>query len=273
MASEDTSPVEVEEISQPEGEEGAPSWTVTFGDMMSLLLTFFILLFSMSELKIDRFLLASQSLREAMGGTATEEIADPMGLMPDSVDPDLNLQAPGAAETTDGVDVALLESFTQNYLELIRERLEEFVEEVGLEETVSVEMREDGVYLRMETVSLFGSGEAAIASIAADILATLSQITQDLNVGVVVAGHADNQPIRSPVFASNWELSAARAAGVARFLVAGGHPPSMVRVESYGEFRPVAENDTPEGRAKNRRVEIVFSRDDVMTAAISWMEN
>ena len=102
---EDPGPPVQEEESQLPVEEGAPLWTVTFGDMMSLLLTFFILLFSMSELKMERFLLASQSLRQAMGGTATENIEDPMGLMPDPVDPDLNLQAPG---TTEGTDPELL---------------------------------------------------------------------------------------------------------------------------------------------------------------------
>ena len=88
LADQDFRPNPDEGASTPTVEEGAPSWTVTFGDMMSLLLTFFILLFSMSELEMDRFLLASQSLREAMGGTAPEAITDPTGLMPDPVDPE-----------------------------------------------------------------------------------------------------------------------------------------------------------------------------------------
>lgn len=263
--------MEEEESSGPPVEEGAPTWTVTFGDMMSLLLTFFILLFSMSELKMDKFLLASQSLREAMGGTAPEVIDDPMGLMPDPVDPELAMEAPGKTEgSSDAINTDLLETFTENYLELIKQKLEEFVVEAGLEETVSVELEKDGVHLRMETVTLFGSGEALIGLDGRDILTSLSGVTQNFNVAVVVAGHADNQPIRSSTFASNWELSAARAAGVARFLVEDGHPPTMLKVESYGEFKPVADNDTAEGRAKNRRVELFFSKDDVMAAAIRW---
>jgi chemotaxis protein MotB len=138
---------------------------------------------------------------------------------------------------------------------------------------VSVDREEDGVYLRMETPTLFGSGDAVIAEEGREMLQVLSQITMEFNVAVVVAGHADNQPIRSSVYASNWELSAARAAGVARFLVDDGHSPTMVRVESYGEFRPLADNSTPEGRARNRRVELLFSRDDVLSAAIDWTED
>jgi chemotaxis protein MotB len=266
-------PAPDEEYSEPPVEEGAPSWTVTFGDMMSLLLTFFILLFSMSEIKMERFLLASQSLREAMGGTATDTLEDPLGLMPEDADPDLMLQAPGSTETSEteeAVDADLLESFTKTYLDLIANRLQEFVEEEGLQETVSVDREDDGVYLRMETITLFGSGDALIAGAGREILEVLSRITMEFNVAVVVAGHADNQPIRSSVYPSNWELSAARAAGVARFLVEDGHTPTMVRVESYGEFRPIADNGTPEGRAKNRRVELLFTRDDVMAAAINW---
>lgn len=258
-------------------EEGAAPWVVTFGDLMSLLLTFFILLFSMSELEVERFLLASQSLRQAMGGTAEEAIIDPSGLMPDSVDPELKMEAPslteGAAnppQEATGLEPTLLDGFTDSYLDVIRERLQGFVEENRLEKTVRVEKEADGVYLRMETGMLFGSGEARIRSQGREVLGYLSQITRELNVGVVVAGHADNQPIRSGVFDSNWELSAARAAGVARYLVQEGHPPTMVRVESYGEFKPIADNDTPEGRARNRRVELFYSREDVRSAAIRW---
>jgi len=258
-------------------EEGAPSWTVTFGDMMSLLLTFFILLFSMSELEMDKFLLASQSLRQAMGGTAEERIADPMGLMPDPVDPDLKLQNPGKAEgATDnpedghGMAESLLDNFTDSYLDMIEERLQKFVDENSLENSVSVDREPDGVYMRMETGALFRSAEAVIQPGGGAVLRYLSEITQELNVGVVVSGHADDQPISNAAFPSNWELSAARAAGVARYLVQDGHPPTMVRVESYGEFKPVADNSTPEGRAQNRRVELFYSREDVRTAAIRW---
>lgn len=273
---------EVEEHRQIE--EGAPLWTVTFGDMMSLLLTFFILLFSMSELKMDKFLLASQSLRQAMGGTAVETIEDPMGLMPDPVDPDLNMQNPGGSQgaTVDPSQVdaenadpealrqALLESATDDYLEMIRARFEEFVDENQLEETVRVVKEADGVYLRIETMALFGSGESFIQAPGEEVLSYLSAITRELSVAVVVSGHADNQPIRGGPFFSNWELSAARAAGVARSMVEDGHPPTMVRVESYGEYKPIADNSTPEGRAQNRRVELFYARDDVRAAAVQW---
>jgi chemotaxis protein MotB len=265
-----------EEVTPPPVEEGAPTWTVTFGDMMSLLLTFFILLFSMSELKVEQFLLASQSLREALGGTALEAPEDPMGLMPDSVDPDLSLDQPGPAEPAQALMDAgggpggWLDRFSEAYLRMIEERFKEFIEENDLEGRVEVTRDGEGVFLRIETATLFGSGEARLRQEGLEVLEYLSRITRELEVGVVVSGHADNQAIRSVRFASNWELSAARAAGVARILVADGHSPELVRVESYGEFKPVADNSTPEGRAKNRRVELFYAREDVRKAALRW---
>jgi len=94
----------------------------------------------------------------------------------------------------------------------------------------------------------------------------LGQITIDVDVPVTVAGHTDTIPINSTRYQSNWELSAARAAGVARTLVSMGHDPDEVQVVAFGEYRPIDTNDTAEGRARNRRVELFFSRENVDAA-------
>ncbi len=264
----------IPESAPPPVEEGAPLWTVTFGDMMSLLLTFFILMFSMSELKMERFLLASQSLREAMGGTAETPIDDPMGLMPDPVDPDLHMQnpgkAPGASESgTEGITAGTswIDAFAEAYLESIAGKLEAFVEEQQLQDRLSVQRTGDGVFLRIETLALFQPGSAAVGTEGVEILSRLSEILRTIPVTVVISGHADNQPIRTATFPSNWELSAARAGGVARILIDHGHDPELLKVEAWGEYRPVAPNDTPEGRALNRRVELFYARSEVMAKA------
>lgn len=260
----------------PPVEEGAPTWVVTFGDMMSLLLTFFILMFSMSELKRERFLLASQSLREAMGSTAEVPAEDPVGLMPDPVDPELELANPGM---NNGATAALVDGenpgedpidvFTSAYMAMIEQRLRELVEASGLgPESVEVVTEEDGVYLRIRDAALFATGEAIVRTEARELIASLSQVTSELGVPTIVSGHADSRPISTAAFPSNWELSAARAAGVARVLVAGGQDPETVRVQSFGEHRPVADNATAEGRARNRRVEVFFSRDAIRDIAL-----
>lgn len=262
--------------SAPVEEEGAPTWVVTFGDMMSLLLTFFILMYSMSELKQDRFLIASQSLREAMGSTGETPPEEPQGLLPPQPEPDSTGAATGPestpAEASDGVD-AYLETFTEAYMAMLAERLERLIEEQGLDSrTVEVVTLEDGVYLRIRDAALFASGDAVLGSQGRTIVTGLAEITGSLEIPTVVAGHADDRPIATDRYPSNWELSAARAAGVARFLVSTGQRPSMVKVESYGEHAPVADNGTAEGRSKNRRVELFFSRDEIRRAAMRLAE-
>lgn len=247
-------------------EEGAPLWTTTFGDMMSLLLTFFVLLYSMSELKQERFLQASQSLREAMGGTAADVPEDPMALVDEALDPEMFLENAEAGSPGD----AMLEAVADAYMEVIARRLERFIDENELHDVFSVDRAQDGVYLRMQSSALFASGSGTLEPRAVPMLGYLAEITTTIDVRSVVSGHADNQPISTPQFASNWELSAARAAGVARHLVAAGQDPEMVRVESFGEFKPVESNTTPEGRARNRRVEVFFARDDIVDAVKRW---
>lgn len=263
----------------PPVEEGAPLWTVTFGDMMSLLLTFFILLFSMSELRMEQFLLASQGLREALGGTAVETVEEPMGPASEVMDPELELSSalppsgtppePGAV-TADSATALLAraEALADQFLDSLAARLDAFVAEHELEETLEVVRGEDGVHLRIQAVVLFASGEATITDQNRWLVDVLARITRQISTPVVVSGHADDRPIRTAAFPSNWELSAARAAGVARGLVDGGHDPHKVRVESYGAHRPIGDNATPQGRSRNRRVELFYSRQDVVDQAL-----
>lgn len=247
-------------------EEGAPLWMTTFGDLMSLLLTFFVLLYSMSELKQEKFLQASQSLREAIGGTSADVPENPMALVDEELDPEQFMEDAAGG----GAGDVMLEAVADAYMEVIAKRLEKFIRENELENEFSVNREEDGVYLRMQSSALFASGSGALETRALPMLRHLGEITQSIDVKSVVSGHADNQPISTPQFASNWELSAARAAGVARHLVEFGQDPEMIRVESFGEFKPVDGNDTAEGRARNRRVEVFFSREDVLAAVQRW---
>jgi len=255
--------VEEEESEEPV-EEGAPAWTTTFGDLMSLLLTFFILLYSMSELKMERFILASDSLSNAMSGTAVIEDPTPTGPVP-SPRPAV-MRPDGAPATPSQIPFEKSPAMeAQRELDRIAARLREFIEENGLEKDLSVLSTEEGVHLRILSNALFASGSGIMEPSSRWIFPYLAEITSTVMVPAVVSGHADNAPIQTPFFPSNWELSAVRAAGVARELVENGHDPFKVRVESFGDQRPVASNDTPEGRATNRRVEILFRRVDLMS--------
>ncbi len=233
---------------EPEpAEEGAPAWMMTFGDMMSLLLTFFILLFSMSNVEVEKFRAAARSLNEAFGESSGQ-------LLPDEAPPAVDDTIPIITQTEQLVDDAMTE---------IANQLRRFVSESGLEESVAVAKERDGVFLRIQDAAIFGSGSADIAAEMEAVMGQLGDMTKLIHVPVTVSGHTDDAPIRSPVFRSNWELSAGRAAGVARALVDRGHDPRLLTVEAYGEHRPVASNETTEGRALNRRVELAYSRLDI----------
>ncbi len=250
-----------------EVEEGAPAWTTTFGDLMSLLLTFFVLMYSMSELKMERFQMAKDSIVEALGGSASIPLDPPLPPGTPETGGGLPLSgAPPPAAVDDETILAIVES----YLERIAERLEEIIEENGLEETLSVIRHDDGVRLRILSTTLFPSGSAHLSEDKRWIVEILGEVTSALDVPAVVSGHTDNAPIRTAQFYSNWELSAARAAGVARELVAQGYDAASIRVEAFGEHQPLVENVTAEGRSQNRRVEILFSREDIFTAVVRW---
>jgi chemotaxis protein MotB len=231
-------------------EEGAPSWVITFGDMMSLLLTFFILLFSMSEIEVEKFREAAKSLHEGFGESTV----------------DLGDAPPVTPTDTTFIEVPVGPDAAEEKLDEIASLLQQFVEDNGLEQNLVVDRSEDGVYLQIRDVALFHPGDADIEESTAWIVERLGQITLNVNVPVTVAGHTDNVPINSSRFQSNWELSAARAAGVARALVAMGHDPDDVRVTAFGEYRPIDTNETAEGRARNRRVELFYSKQSVEEA-------
>lgn len=271
-----------EEHSPPPVEEGAPLWTVTFGDMMSLLLTFFILLFSMSELRMERFLLASQSLNAAFGGAAPESIGPLPDSLPGALAPASSFGAEGdilvGGDSSDdgesrpgsGPGRPVAEVLAEEYLDQVARRLEAFVREHGIEEHLGVSTDPSGVRIMVLASALFEPGLATVSDESRWLIDFLADLAREVPVPVVVSGHADNQPIQSDRFASNWELSAARAAGIARELVDRGHDPQLLRVESFGEHRPVASNDSEDGRASNRRIEFLYDRRDVLETIERW---
>jgi len=244
-------PEPVQNTAEPPAEEGAPTWMVTFGDMMALLLTFFILLFSMSEIEVKKFQQAVNSLHEGFG-TSTVDFGD----------------SDSPAMTPSDTSTLLVHDPVEDQLDEIATALETFVAENGLEQNLLVDRAEEGVYLRINDAALFQPGLAEMETDNAWIIEKLSPIMTAIDVPVTIAGHTDNIPISSSKYESNWELSASRAAGIARTLVAMGHNADDVMVTAFGEHRPIDTNDTPEGRARNRRVELFYSRQNVTEARL-----
>lgn len=214
----------------------APFWMTTFSDMMTLLMVFFVLIVSMSEIKVKRF---EEALTYFQGGRGV--------LMQQSV-----MQNTVQTQETLHLNRLRAERF---------ERLNEYLREKGLQDKVQVSLRPDGVHTVITDSVMFNTGEARIIEPARTILALLAGVIDDDVEAVAVEGHTDSRPIRTRRYPTNWELSAARAAAVVRFLQQQEDvlDPKQYVALGYGEHRPVATNATPAGRASNRRVEILFS--------------
>ena len=237
----------VDDAVQDTPAEGAPEWALTFGDMMSLLLCFFILMFSMSEIKLDKFMQAAESMRAGFG---------------QSESPTQEVQGQGSP-TMEATTLIISKDEIDQQLDLIRAKLEEFVKKHGLENTLKVNQDENGVTLSIQDVVLFDVASAEIRAASLWIMDKLSELVTEINTKLIVIGHTDNLPINTVEFPSNWELSAARAARVTRVLVDKGIDPARIHVEGYAEYKPIADNNTWEGRAANRRVELLYSRQNV----------
>ncbi len=229
---------------------GAPAWMVTFADLMSLLLTFFVLLLSFSNMEIVKFQTMMGSVRNALGSKSEFEVSDiPTGtsLMP--------FQDP---QTGEGVDVGPGEADPTP--QQVREKLQELLEQAGLSEKgVAVETH-DGVVLQLSGDVLFDSGQTFINVEARKLLEALAQYTLSVEYSLDIVGYTDNVPIATAVYPSNWELSAGRAGQAVRYLTERGVEPSRLRAIGRADTNPLQNNDTPEGRAQNRRVEFVFTR-------------
>jgi chemotaxis protein MotB len=208
----------------------------TFSDMMTLLMVFFVLIVSMSEIKIERF---EEALTYFQGGRG---VLTQQSIMNNT----LNTQE------TPNINRRRAEQF---------EELNEYLREKGLQDKVQVSLRPDGVHTVITDSVMFNTGEARIIEPARTVLQLLAGVIGAEVKAVAVEGHTDSRPIKTIRYPTNWELSAARAASVVRFLQQNEDvlDPERYVALGYGEHRPVATNTTPAGRAQNRRVEILFS--------------
>ena len=220
----------------PPEEMGIPGWVVTYGDMMSLLLTFFILLVSFSSIQESKFKEAMESLQGALG--VLQKYPTVME-MPNQLVPQ--------PRQTDKSEI---------YYQL--KKLEQYLVEQNLDAAIDVEMTSDGVNLRITDDFLFASGSADLKPVAGELMSRIAHLLDGQGEEIVISGHTDSIPINTARFPSNWELSAARAIAVARHFQGNGLDPTRMRAVGFGEYRPIGDNQVVEGRAQNRRVEILL---------------
>ena len=234
--------------------EGAPAWMATFADLVTLLMCFFVLLFAMSTTQQETYKELVKSLRSALGAQAVPESGTREGL---------TMHPVPSEKTEDDQAIDELGGMIEKEMDDIVSEVRELVLFNKLGGEVSVTKTDAGVVITMSDLLLFSEGGTKLSAKGIDILEKVAAVLSKLAYHVKVRGHTDSDPITSFIYPSNWELSSARASTVTRLLVTNGVPPFYISAEGYAQFHPVATNDTAQGRARNRRVEIVYERDSI----------
>jgi chemotaxis protein MotB len=216
------------------------SWAIPYGDLVTLLLAFFVVMYSISSVNEGKYRVVSDSLNAAFRG------------QPSTPEP---IRVGEAAVATNAAPIVQLEADVKAMaLRQMAEKAEEALSPLIMQELVDVHHGDGFVEISIRSDLLFKSGSAALSAEAQPAIRLLGQALQAFPNSIRVEGHTDNVRISGGMYPSNWELSAARAASVVHLLVEGQVDPRRLTVVAHGEFRPVLPNTTPDGRNANRRV-------------------
>lgn len=258
---------------EPEAKPAA-GWITTFSDLMNLLLCFFVLLFSMSTVDAEKFQMVIASLQSSLSimpaGSMSigegEMVGNGISQLPNidvyfetSSGEDGDSQGGKTEETETETDVA--EQYKEQALaesEQMAEQIEQQIEASGLQNQVEVDFNAEYVKLTLNGAILFDSAKANIREDAQPLITKVGTILESYDSNVIeIEGHTDNVPIHSSKYENNNVLSMYRALSVADFIRDNTTlDPALIKSSGRGEYVPVADNTTEEGRARNRRVEI-----------------
>jgi chemotaxis protein MotB len=232
-----------------EGAEGAPEWMTTYSDLVTLLLTFFILLFSMASLDKIKFLRVAASLQKAFGHIGGGEM-----FLTNSGKNILTL-----VKENNSPNKSSLESPPDQQINDFITDVKQVIKQEHLNKDISIIDNQDTLILRVNSTILFDQGSAEIKAPGRLTLIKLGSLLQKLNREIFIQGHTDNYPINTTLFPTNWELSTKRATNIVLFLIANCRlDPAKLTPTGNAEFRPVAPNGTEAGRQQNRRIDILI---------------
>jgi chemotaxis protein MotB len=239
-----------EENSHPE------RWMVSYADFMTLLFALFVVLFASSyhdKKTVQRVSSAVKNGFQEMGTfLESDSVQDTSSSDMSKLGSTLSQNENGGARVSPvpgnaGIDVA----------ELHRKLAQALGKEIARQE-IDLRMTPEGFVISLHELGFFNSGEAHLLPGAADKIKRIAAVLMQYGLDMRVEGHSDNVPIHNDTFASNWDLSTARAMAVAMMLIDDAKfDPRRMSIAGYGEYHPTASNDTPEGRRANRRVDIV----------------
>ncbi len=215
-----------------EDDENPDRWVVSYADFITLLFALFTILYALSVVDTEKLQEFTNSLRDAMGQGSASDIP-------------LSSRRIAPIQEINGRIVSGIRGIIE------REQKD-----------ISVRTERRGVVVSIGESFLFPAGSTEIKESSMRVLGELAMFLKGIDNQIMIEGHSDNIPVRNSRYTSNWEISTIRAVRILRLFVGRfGIPPERLIVAGYGEYKPVRENTTPEGRAKNRRVDIVILRD------------
>ena len=253
---------------KPEEHANHERWLVSYADFITLLFAFFVVMYSISSVNEGKYRVLSDSISSAFDPSTAGlpiKLNSPMrppiihrDITSQTMDPvSMNGQSPsvnGSTQPTEKDKIALKK---------ISSRVEKGLSPLIDKKLVKIKKNDLWIEIEIKSSILFASGSATLASKAKPVLRKVAKILGDFDNQIQVEGFTDNVPIDTEEFPSNWELSAFRAASVVHLFSNAGVPPKRLSAVGYGEFKPIAKNNTPQGRRKNRRVNIVVLSDAI----------
>ncbi len=241
---------------KPEEHENLERWLVSYADFITLLFAFFVTMYASSRVDEQKMGSAVESLQRALGSVIAVPVPSRQaGVFHDFANPvQVTIVPIGAPHSKE------VEKLAKELKQKIEGPQGKGGTKAGAQAyQVSFLVQERGLVIRVSDQFFFHTGEAAIRPEVQPFLKALGQTLQGLDNPIRIEGHTDNVPINTAQFPSNWELSTSRATTIIRyFLTNFKFDPQKLSAAGYGEYRPVAANDTPEGRDQNRRVDVVI---------------
>ena len=254
-------------------EEGLPAYMGTFADLMSLLMCFFVLLLSFSEMDAFKYKMVVKSLQNAFGvqrEVAADAIPKGTSIIAQNFSPGEPKPTPLQVvrqNTMDDRKRDLKVAMAEKQAQQTQQETEEFKKALKKEidnGLIEVENQLNRIVIRIREKGSFPSGEATLNKDFIPILHKIHDVLMKTKGKIAIAGHTDDVPIHTAHYRSNWELSASRATSVVEELLKeGGMSPDRFYLEGYADTQPLVPNDTPADRAKNRRVEIIVLKSPV----------
>lgn len=242
-------------------------WLVSYADFITLLFAFFVTMYALSTASQGKYKILSDAIETAFN----TPLEPTQGRIEDGSPQDFPITPPTilidrmgkkehlpelVADQPHGEQAEELRAERERQMHNMAEALRGMLEPLTRSGQVTVTEGENGISIDVNASILFATAEAALSPVAAMPLRAVAQVLSHTTFPITVEGHTDDRPIKSWRYPSNWELSSARAASVVRLFVEGGVRPELLTASGYGEYRPVASNDSEEGRTRNRRVTI-----------------